>query len=220
MASRSKQHGRFVAPPSSSDSETSSAHHRIERRRRDANLYDAIAGRVTTTLPLDEPSYYQRASLRDATLAPEEVLFRRIGAPIRYAEKDIYHAHERLPDAGRDMLPDSDMLKSIHRYASHFYGRLPATEVGKTSGGHDKENIDERTMDETALLAFGILLEEVGREALGKRGDMVFTEGVQVRDEGCRPETHNEAVSFLDVAPPLTISRRHNRIRLSKEQTR
>lgn len=32
-------------------------------------------------------------------------------------------------------------------------------------------------MDETALLAFGILLEEAGREALGRRGDLVFTEG-------------------------------------------
>jgi hypothetical protein len=31
-------------------------------------------------------------------------------------------------------------------------------------------------MDETALLAFGILLEEAGREALGKAGDLVFTE--------------------------------------------
>lgn len=31
-------------------------------------------------------------------------------------------------------------------------------------------------MDETALLAFGVLLEEAGRAALGKRGDTVFTE--------------------------------------------
>lgn len=37
--------------------------------------------------------------------------------------------------------------------------------------------VDERSMDETALLAVGILLEEAGREALGKTGDMVFTEG-------------------------------------------
>jgi hypothetical protein len=32
-------------------------------------------------------------------------------------------------------------------------------------------------MDETALLAFGILLEEAGNEVLGRRGDLVFTEG-------------------------------------------
>jgi hypothetical protein len=36
--------------------------------------------------------------------------------------------------------------------------------------------VDERSMDETALLAFGILLEEASREALGARGDLVFTE--------------------------------------------
>lgn len=34
-------------------------------------------------------------------------------------------------------------------------------------------------MDETALLAFGILLEEAGKAVLGRRGDLVFTEGVE-----------------------------------------
>lgn len=33
-------------------------------------------------------------------------------------------------------------------------------------------------MDETALLAFGIVLEEAAQEALGYNGDLVFTEGV------------------------------------------
>lgn len=32
-------------------------------------------------------------------------------------------------------------------------------------------------MDETALLALGILMEEVCRDSLGKSGDLVFTEG-------------------------------------------
>jgi hypothetical protein len=31
-------------------------------------------------------------------------------------------------------------------------------------------------MDETALLALGLLMEEVCRDALGETGDMVFTE--------------------------------------------
>lgn len=41
-------------------------------------------------------------------------------------------------------------------------------------------------MDETALLAFGILLEEAGKEAIGARGDLVFTEGDvdEVEDTG------------------------------------
>lgn len=38
-------------------------------------------------------------------------------------------------------------------------------------------------MDETALLAFGILLEEAGREVLGRRGDLVFTEAAESPSE-------------------------------------
>ena len=101
-------------------------------------------------------------------LGPDEVLFRRRGAPERYAEHDIYYSHERdLPRAGRGVLPDSDLLKAIHSYSGQFYGahRHPG-----------EPNTDERSMDETALLAFGVLLEEAGREVLGRRGDLVFTE--------------------------------------------
>lgn len=50
------------------------------------------------------------------------------------------------------------------------------TEVG--GGATGGRSVDERSMDETALLAFGILLEEASREVLGQRGDLVFTEGV------------------------------------------
>lgn len=89
-------------------------------------------------------------------------------------------AHERdLPDEGRDVLPPSDLLKSVHSFASHYYdalgdgGRREAHFVGG-------RNITEKSMDETALLAFGILLEEAGREVLGVRGDMVFTEGEEI----------------------------------------
>ena len=85
-------------------------------------------------------------------------------------------AHERdLPHEGRDVLPSSDLLKAAHSYASHFYDALGA------GGRHDAHfvagrGMDERSMDETALLALGILLEEAGREVLGAKGDMVFTE--------------------------------------------
>lgn len=37
-------------------------------------------------------------------------------------------------------------------------------------------------MDETALLALGLLMEEVCRDALGETGDMVFTEGELVNN--------------------------------------
>lgn len=119
----------------------------------------------------------EQFSQRDARIPPEEVLFRRSGAPERFAEKDIYFANEELPDGGKGVLPDSDLLKSVHAYSSRFYEAL-GQRVGSGSfvGGR---LVDERSMDETALLAMGILLEEAAKEALGKSGDLMFTEGVE-----------------------------------------
>lgn len=115
-------------------------------------------------------------STKDQPLAPEEVLFRRKGAPQRYEEHDIYLSHQRdLPRSGRGVLPDSDLLKAVHSYSSHYYGALKRSQGGQP--------LDERSMDETALLAFGILLEEAGREVLGRRGDLVFTEAAEPEEE-------------------------------------
>ncbi|KAI1658164.1 hypothetical protein F4813DRAFT_55839 [Daldinia decipiens] len=194
MSSKRAKERRLIAPPEV-DNVTKTGteanildEHRWKRKRRNANVYDAVAGRVTTTLPLDDgseseiPSHHSRTSRdhrRDPTLAPEEVLFRRIRAPVRYAEKDIYHAHEELQGGGRGTLPDSDMLKAVHSYSSHFYAAL-----AMTRGEPDARTIDEQSMDETALLAFGILLEEASRSALGRTGDLVFTEGVATEQDG------------------------------------
>lgn len=186
------------------------------RKKRQANLYDAVAGkvslrlthlvdfnsltppitgRVTTTHHLassavgtkSKDGYY---GLKDATLAPEEILFQRLGAPQRYAEKDVYHSqHEALPDAGRDLLPDSDLLKAVHGYAANFYEQLAVPGPGqdakelRSSCFVGTRHVDERSMDETALIAFGILLQEAGREVLGRRGDLVFTEGLIEEEE-------------------------------------
>ncbi|CAK7198516.1 hypothetical protein SEUCBS139899_001177 [Sporothrix eucalyptigena] len=48
--------------------------------------------------------------------------------------------------------------------------------------------VDERSMDETALLAFGILLEEAGRAVLGADGALVLTEDA----EGSREDEDEE----------------------------
>ncbi|KAI1428657.1 hypothetical protein F5Y12DRAFT_681179 [Xylaria sp. FL1777] len=212
MASKNRQTKRLLQPKSretldnASDTETESAVDSRESvsRRRQASVYDAVAGRVTTTLPIDsynsERSHIKHHkrnapdSHQDPILAPEEVLFRRSGAPVRYAEKDIYPAHEELPDGGRNILPDSDLLKTIHSYASHFYKDLPAKKQGIRS--ETGAGTSERTMDETALLAFGILLEEASREALGKRGDLVFTEGVVVSEQGAPQIEDGDAEVF------------------------
>lgn len=97
---------------------------------------------------------------------PEEVLFRQQRAPIRYEETDTYFAHEKL-DPDRQRLPDSDLLKAIHSYTSHFYSRATAL------GG----KWDWRSMDETALLAIGMLLEETIAQDLGPTADLAFVEG-------------------------------------------
>lgn len=68
------------------------------------------------------------------------------------------------------------MVKAVHGYASHFYEALAQRHEGEARG--DIRPVDERSMDETALLAFGVLLEEAARESLGEDGDLVFTEGI------------------------------------------
>jgi hypothetical protein len=123
-----------------------------------------LLGRVSTegTLMRGNISSHQNS------LPPEEVLFRRQNAPTRYAENDIYFANESIP-AGNP-LPDSDLLKAIHAYTSDFYDNA-TTNHGR---------FDWRSMDETALIAMGILLEETAKESLGKTGDMAFVEGEEI----------------------------------------
>ena len=67
-------------------------------------------------------------------------------------------------------LPDSDLLKAIHAYASDFYGRATA------NGGL----LDFESLDETALLGLGILLEEMAEHVLGDTGDLAFVEGEDI----------------------------------------
>jgi hypothetical protein len=103
-------------------------------------------------------------STSTSAVPPEAVLFRRKNAPTRYAEDDIYFANERQ---SRTDLPESDLLKALHCYTSDFYSRNTA----------DQGSSDWRSLDETALIALGILMEEVSRDVLGQTGDLVFTEG-------------------------------------------
>jgi hypothetical protein len=107
-----------------------------------------------------------KASSSTSAIPPENVLFRSKNAPTRYAEADIYFANERQSIKN---LPESDLLKALHCYTSDFYSH--ATIDGGTG--------DWRSLDETALMALGILMEEAARDILGTTGDLVFTEGEQ-----------------------------------------
>lgn len=115
--------------------------------------------------------YRDTASSSTNAVRPEEALFRRLNAPIRYEETDFYFAHEKLPSTRP--LPDTDLLESVHAYTSDIY------EHATPDGGHR----DYQSMDETALIAMGVLLEEMAREALGKTGDLVLVEGEEILDE-------------------------------------
>lgn len=97
------------------------------------------------------------------------MLFKRHDAPVRYAESDFYFANEKKSVTN---LPESDMLKVLHGYISDYYSKA----VDDGSG-------DYFSFDETALLAFGILLEEAMNGALGRNGDLVFTEGEEIASD-------------------------------------
>ena len=147
----------------------------VHHHKRYATVYDAVAGthkcifyisfsalirktgRVTTT-------GFLVASRINTPAAPEDVLFRRIKAPPRYEEADPYFSS--IPSEAAS-IPPSDMLSALHAYISDFYNG---------SFRREESRADWRSMDETALIAFGILLEELAADKLGATGDLVFTE--------------------------------------------
>jgi hypothetical protein len=47
-------------------------------------------------------------------------------------------------------------------------------------------------MDETALIAMGILMEEMAKESLGETGDLVLVEGEEIRSDEDLPESRTE----------------------------
>lgn len=126
-----------------------------------------------------DSKYRDTKSTSRQAIPPDEVLFRRAGAPARYEEHDIYFANEQL--SSDQKLPDSDLLKYIHSYASRFYHSATATGGAK----------DWKSMDETALLALGILLEETAKESLGQSGDLAFIEDERDDDLVHRLESEN-----------------------------
>ena len=132
----------------------------LKRKRRAATVYDSVAGRIGLNGFLT-PEQSEQSSV--APLAPEEVLLK--GSTRAKLLLDHYKAEERLEDPNRD-LPDSDLLKAAHAYASDFYSRATLD--------HGKH--DFRSLDGSALMAIGCLLEEAARQPLGENGDMALVE--------------------------------------------
>ncbi|KAK7542377.1 uncharacterized protein J3D65DRAFT_664763 [Phyllosticta citribraziliensis] len=138
-------------------------------KKRTATLYDAVAGRVSSNgFMFAEPFVAKdrdTASSSRLPVPPEEVLFRMRNAPDRYEENDPYDADRHLGEHQR--LPESDLVKALHAYTSDYYN---------ASYGEDSR-VDYRSMDETALLAMAILIEEAAADLLGSTGDLAFIEG-------------------------------------------
>ncbi|KAI0995859.1 hypothetical protein K3495_g12322 [Podosphaera aphanis] len=149
---------------------------------RHPTVYDAVAGRISVTGFIPQQAYVSShrdtASSSRVALSPESVLFRSKKAPTRFAECDIYFTNERCDVSD---LPSSDLLKTLHAYISDFYFKATAN-----AGVHDWKSLDE-----TALIAFGILMEELALDILGKTGDLALTEGEQLvsMEEESRPES-------------------------------
>ena len=136
-------------------------------RNTPASLYDAVAGRIGYEGFLEQQQvsrYRDTSNTSHAAVPPDEVLFRRKTGPVRYEEDDIYSADRHLQAHQR--LPESDLLKVVHAYVADYYGSVAIE-------GHRQ---DFRSMDETALLAMGILLEEAAVDILGQTGDLAFVE--------------------------------------------
>ena len=137
------------------------------------------------------------------------MLFRRKNAPTRYEESDFYFASDSLTSG---TLPDSDLLKALHCYTSDLYLHISA----------DQGSGDWRSLDETALLALGILMEEVCREKLGEAGDMVFTEG---ESKGDKPEQRSSwkekgsVITKTEAKARSGITRSKKRRQLSREDS-
>lgn len=154
------------------------------------------------------------------------MLFRRKGAPKRYSEHDMYWANEDLPDGGRHHLPDSSLLKSVHGYAGRFYEAAAAARLGPRSVVGTRI-VDQRSMDETALLAFGVLLEEACRGAMRKGGELVFTEAsTEPNPAGMAPQAVKLSSSIppqfpprADEAPASESARRKKRRKVAKEES-
>lgn len=135
------------------------------------------------------------------------MLFQRSRFPLRQAEQDLYFANEqKLHNGGEGILPDSDLLKVLHAFASRFYAshRPPSWKYRK---------VDMASMDATALLAFGILMEELAKD-VARKGYRVLTEGRAKVTTAVGSETYD---SLVDETISLISQHRSKRQRLEDD---
>lgn len=133
------------------------------------------AGRVTQSTVCEPTATEQKRATQ--RLRPDEVLFKQRRAPPRYEEADYYFAHRELP---RSLgLPSGDLLSALHAYIAQLHDLNSQDEQGSGSW---------RSMDETALIAFGVLLEEAAKATLGETGHRALLEAERSQQDGASVE--------------------------------
>lgn len=123
------------------------------------------------------------------------MLFKQANAPIRYEETDYYNAHARLPPD--QQLPSGELLTAIHAYVSKLYSRTMESDSQPAW----------KCMDETALIALGILMEETAREVLGETGDFAFVEAANDEEEKVLDSQYGAEESDDNLPTPGKASR-------------
>jgi hypothetical protein len=137
------------------------------------DVFRQITGRVR--LPISDKSLY-RGERYTRTLTPAEHYFTRLRPKTGDEDEDsrIYWS----PETDKHELPSSDLLWAIHRYVSQKLGRERPECV--------------KFMDETALIAMGILLEESIKESIGTDGYL------SLLIPGSGSESEDERVAIVD----------------------
>jgi hypothetical protein len=176
---------------------------------------DLSKGRVTnvhfTKDPVDEDELFDDPEIERPPLHPEEILLSNAKAPqlIQDDPDPVYERWTRnLPPQLK--LPDSDLLQAIHAYASDYYSVSPGGDIAYGS------------MDGTALIAIGMLLEEMSAEALGETGHLALLESVREQEEqvptlinGKRvTESQNAATQFRTKLKP-SVQTQINKVKSS-----
>ncbi|EED16537.1 GAJ protein, putative [Talaromyces stipitatus ATCC 10500] len=135
---------------------------RNPRRRRRITVYDIVAGRVNRQRFISHSytSRFRRNVSSSRAVRPSNDIVSRLEGDEALDDWIDENSLDGVP------LPSSDMLEAIQSYAGHFYAN--------TVDSRRTEHFS--SMDGTALIAMGVLLEEMTEELLGQTGDMVLVE--------------------------------------------
>ncbi|KIW03398.1 uncharacterized protein PV09_05603 [Verruconis gallopava] len=128
---------------------------RILRPKRNPNIYDCVAGDVRGKAT--SRGLYRHQPFTQPYSAAE-FFFEQLRAVFGNKNEDARLYWHRELDSHHP--PQSDILWAIHRYASQFFARDKSPSL--------------KFMDESALLALGILVEETMKDELGETGFLAF----------------------------------------------